>query len=128
MRHPAGIGSHESKLLDLRAATLTTLKLASPDRHNWSIQAALGGFFVTQNSASNSAQLLIRFNRKGELEWAVLVVDPSAKAEFTNARGFYQVSVNGGLLELVYDNGGKIKLRVPLHKLPAIEGQPRPRR
>ena len=123
--HPAGIGSHESRLLDLRAATLTSLKLADQERLRWNVHAALDGFFVTQYSVSSNAQLLIRFNRQGSLEWAVMIVDPSAKVDFSKARGIYRLSLAERQLELVYNNGDNIKLRVPLHQLPPIEGRPR---
>lgn len=134
-----GIAPHGSKLIDLRANSLTRLVIAGQGSHRWDVQPALNGFFVTHESARDGERLLIRFNRKGSMEWAVAIVDTVKEPATLASRGFADLVVDPGeiVLRLAGDvlKRGEVPLgpsdllvtefRIPLSALPPIEGMRR---
>ena len=136
-----GIAPYGSKLIDLRAKSLTQLVIGGQGTHRWNVLAAMNGFFVSDAGATDGGRLLLRFNRKGALEWAVVIADTVKESAPLCSKGFDDLAIDGGelVLRLAGDvlNRGEApsgpgdslvtEFRIPLSALPPIEGMRRQR-
>lgn len=111
-----------SRLLDLKTRALIELQDAWP--YPWKTHALLDGFFVLKGKLGwdkSAGNLLVRFDREGVFEWAVMVVPPAVQSEEPMAWPQALLVVDQKLVFADRGAGSRsTQWEVPLKQLPAM--------
>ncbi len=108
------------RLLDLKQRTLIELQDVWP--YPWKTHALLDGFFVLKDHLGwdkSEGNLLVRFDRDGAFEWAVMVVPPKVQSEnpMSWPQALYVVDKK---LVLAGRGSRSTRWEVPLKQLPSM--------